>query len=92
MALAFVFLGPLPIIPVDTILSLVQAMVGFFAFGYASVVVSSFGRAQTSALNLGYLDDISTYIMISGELAAYIQYTQQHYPNTGVQYQMFTIT
>ena len=72
MALAFIFLGPLPIVPVDTILSLVQAMVGFFAFGYAAVVVSSFGRAQTSALNLGYLDDISTYLMISGKSLPYI--------------------
>ena len=72
MALAFVFLGPVPFIPVDTKLSLIQGMVGLVGFGYALVMVSSFGRAQSAALNLGYVDDINTYIMISGNLLIYI--------------------
>ena len=74
MALAFLFLGPVPFIQVDTKLSLIQGMVGLVGFGYALVMVSSFGRAQTAALNLGYVDDINTYIMISGKLLIYIQY------------------
>ena len=66
MATAFLFLGPVPFILVDTKLSIIQGMVGLVGFGYALVMVSSFGRAQTAALTLGYVDDIHTYIMISG--------------------------
>ena len=66
MAMAFIFLGPVPFIPVETKLSIIQGMVALVGFGYALVMVSSFGRAQTAALNLGYADDINTYIMISG--------------------------
>ena len=68
MAIAFVFLGPVPFIPVETQLSVIQGMVAMVGFGYALVMVSSFGRAQSAALNLGYADDLNTYIMISGSL------------------------
>ena len=67
MATAFLFLGPVPFIPLETNLSVIQGMVGLVGFGYALVMVSSFGRAQSAALNLGYVDDINTYIMISGK-------------------------
>ena len=66
MAIAFLFLGPVPFIPVETQLSIIQGMVGLVGFGYALVMVSSFGRAQSAALSLGYADDLNTYIMISG--------------------------
>ena len=67
MAVAFLFLGPVPFIPVETQLSIIQGMVGLVGFGYALVMVSSFGRAQSAALSLGYADDLNTYIMISGK-------------------------
>ena len=35
-------------------------------FGNALVMVSSFGRAQSAALDLGYANDTNTYIIISG--------------------------
>ena len=66
MAIAFLFLGPVPFLPVETKLSIIQGMVAMVGFGYALVMVSSFGRAQSAALKLGYADDINTYIMISG--------------------------
>ena len=43
-------------------------MVGLFGFGDTLVMVSSFGRAQSAALKLGYVDDINTYIMISSKI------------------------
>ena len=67
MAIAFLFLGPVPFLPVETKLSIIQGMVAMVGFGYALVMVSSFGRAQSAALKLGYADDINTYIMISGK-------------------------
>ena len=71
MATAFLFLGPVPFIPLETNLSVIQGMVGLVGFGYALVMVSSFGRAQSAALNLGYVDDINTYIMIAGKVYQY---------------------
>ena len=35
-------------------------------FAYSCMVVSSFSRAQSRVLSLGYQDDINTYVMISG--------------------------
>ena len=71
MSIAFIFIGPLPFVPVETKLSIIQGMVGLVGFGYALVMVSSFGRAQTAALKLGFADDINTYIMISGRPITY---------------------
>ena len=53
--------------PVATNLRLIQGMVGLVGFGYAMIVPSSFGRAQAAALNLGFDNDLNTYIMISGK-------------------------
>ena len=53
--------------PVATNLPLIQSMVGLVGFGDAMIVPSSFGRAQAAALNLGYENDLNTYIMISGK-------------------------
>jgi len=33
---------------------------------YAALVVSSFSRAQKRVLDMGFADDINTYVMISG--------------------------
>ena len=66
--MAFLFVGPVPFIPIKTKLSIIQGMAGLAGFAYASLVVSSFARAQRAAMNLGYADDIGTYIAISGIL------------------------
>ena len=63
---AFTFIGPIPIIPWKPDLKRVFGMVGLVGLGYATVMVSSFARAQKAAQDLGYQDDIRTYLMISG--------------------------
>ena len=68
MAIAFLFVGPVPFITIETKLSIIQGMAGVLGFGYAAIVVSSFGRSQRAAMKLGYNDDINTYIAISGNL------------------------
>ena len=68
MAIAFLFLGPVPFIAIETRLSTIQGMAALVGFAYASIVVSSFGRSQRAALKLGYADDINTYMAISGIL------------------------
>ena len=67
MACATLFLGPAPFIAFESNLLLIQGMIGLVAIGYALILVSSFGRAQSAALSLGYENDLNTYIMISGE-------------------------
>ena len=66
MATAFLYVGPVPFISLETSLSVINVMVALVGFGYGLVMVSSFGRSQRAALNLGFADDINTYIMISG--------------------------
>merc|ERR1740124_1881984 len=39
---------------------------GLAGLSYASLVVSSFSRAQNRVLQMGFADDINTYVMISG--------------------------
>ena len=66
MAIAFLFLGPVSFIPVETELSAIQGMVGLAGLGHGLLLASSFVRAQKGALTLGYGDNITTYLMISG--------------------------
>jgi hypothetical protein len=68
LAITFLFIGPVPFIYLETKLSVIQGMAGLAGFGYALLVVSSFSRSQKAALALGYRNDISTYIVISGKL------------------------
>ena len=44
-----------------------QGTIGIVGFGYALVMVSTFGRAQGAALRKGFKDDIDTYLLISGK-------------------------
>lgn len=72
MAVAFIFLGPIPFLQMEPQLNLIQGMVGLVGLGYAMIGTSSFCRAQATALKLGYEDNISTYLMISGNQIIYL--------------------
>ena len=41
-------------------------MMALAGLSYASIVVSSFSRAQNRVLQMGFADDMNTYVMISG--------------------------
>ena len=45
---------------------------GLAGLSYASLVVSSFSRAQNRVLQMGFADDINTYVMISGKKYFYM--------------------
>ena len=47
-------------------------MMGLAGLSYASLVVSSFSRAQNRVLQMGFADDINTYVMISGKKYLYM--------------------
>ena len=63
---AFVFLGPLPCLNIEPHANVIQGMVFLVGFGFGMVLCSAFGIVQTTAIKLGYEDDIKTYLMISG--------------------------
>jgi len=88
MAIAFLFIGPVPFIAIETKLSTIQGMAALVGFAYASIVVSSFGRSQRAALKLGYADDINTYMAISGILIIdFIEYAtmpENHFYNGAI--------
>ena len=44
-----------------------QGMMSLAGFAYSCMVVSSFSRAQRRVLDMGFADDINTYVMISGK-------------------------
>ena len=66
MAGAFLFMGPAPFFAIQPATFLIQIMIGIGGFGYALVMISTFTRAQKGALELGYAEDIETYLMVSG--------------------------
>ena len=68
LALGFIFLGPLPFLDIEPSVSLIQGVCGAVGIGYAMIGTSSFMRAQSAAMKLGFEDNIKTYIMISGHL------------------------
>ena len=74
LAVAFIFLGPVSFLPMEPQLNIIQGMVSLVGIGYAMIGTSSFCRAQAAALKLGYQDDISTYLMISGKKNYFLIY------------------
>lgn len=64
--LSFLFIGPLPFMLLEPYKSLIQGMMALAGIAYSCMVVSSFSRAQVRVLQLGFADDINTYVMISG--------------------------
>ena len=66
LALGFIFLGPLPFLDIEPQVSLIQGVCAAVGVGYSMGATSSFIRAHSAAMKLGYEDNINTYIMISG--------------------------
>ena len=48
----------------------IQAMMALAGFAYSALVCSSFSRAQKRVIEMGFSDDINTYVMISGGVDA----------------------
>lgn len=51
---------------VENKIILEKGMMALAGMSYAALVVSSFSRAQRRVLDMGFADDIHTYVMISG--------------------------
>ena len=68
LVLAFTFIGPLPFISIETSVPLATGCTALVGFSYALVMVSTFTRAQGSAVRNGFAKDTETSHLISGEL------------------------
>ena len=64
--IAFTFLAPLPFVPTNTAISVMNICTAVQGIGVALTNVSAFTRAQMAAQRLGFNQDLKTYIMISG--------------------------
>lgn len=64
--ITFTFVGPVSFIPIRPSEHLIQAMMALAGFAYSALVCSSFSRAQKRVIEMGFSDDINTYVMISG--------------------------
>jgi hypothetical protein len=72
MAVAFMWLGPLPFIPlkpdVDVIVPTVAVAAGL---GSAAIILSSFARAHETAIKAGFQNSLSTNIVVAGRKCFY---------------------
>jgi hypothetical protein len=69
MTLAFLFVGPVPFLQfVPTSTGLIQTSAASLSSGYAMIMVSTFGRAQSAAIRNGFEDDLNTYMFISSKI------------------------
>ena len=73
LAIAFVFVGPLSFLDIEPQVGIIQGVLVMVGLGYAMIGTSSFCRAHAAAIKLGYQDNISTYIMISGKCSNNIE-------------------
>ena len=67
MAVTFLLIGPVPFLGFEATVGSIIAMEGLVGIGFGMVAVSTFTRSQRAARQLKCGDDISTYMMISGE-------------------------
>ena len=68
IALSFMFLGPLPFLPLEPSVTLILVFMGVTSVGNAHIMVSTFARAQAAAIRMGFTKDIQTYLLISGTI------------------------
>ena len=66
LAVVLTLIGPLPFIPLEPSVPLVRGLMCLVGVGFALVMVSTFSRAQTAPIRLGYQRDLSTYLLMSG--------------------------
>ena len=71
MAFALLFIAPVPVINIEPSVGLIYGMITMGGIAYGLVLVSTFARAQGSAIRLGYTDDLPTYLLISGNILGY---------------------
>ena len=66
LAVVLTLIGPLPFIPLEPSVPLVRGLMCLVGVGFSLVMVSTFSRAQTAPIRLGYQRDLSTYLLMSG--------------------------
>ena len=62
----FTFIGPIPFISVTLTTDIIKVIMSVAGISYATLLVSSFGRAQYKILTYGYKNNVNTHLMISG--------------------------
>ena len=66
LIITFMFIGPLPVIPIEVGAKGILIIMAILGFSMGLVYVSSYKRAQVSAIRNGFPSDTKTYHLISG--------------------------
>ena len=66
LTVVLTLIGPLPFIPLEPSVPLIRGLMCLVGVSFALVMVSTFSRAQTAPIRLGYQRDLSTYLLMSG--------------------------
>jgi hypothetical protein len=75
VTISFVFIGPLPFIPMAKTLPTIITCIVVHAIGFAGILVSGFGMSHREAVAHGFPDGINTYALISGLWLVAIDYS-----------------
>ena len=63
---AFTFVGPLCFLPMEPTKRIIQCLLALVGLAHSTISCSSFARVHRQVIRMGFTDDISTYVMISG--------------------------
>ncbi len=66
MAVALLLVGPAPFIGLGVTKGLLYGCAAIIGFGYSQTMVSTFARANSAAMRLGFAADMKTYLLVAG--------------------------
>ncbi|KAG7163415.1 MFS-type transporter SLC18B1-like [Homarus americanus] len=66
VVVAFIFVGPMPFLPLETTIRLCIGALIIHGIGFGAVLVSTFTGAHRDVISNGFPDDLSTYGLVSG--------------------------
>jgi len=67
IAFSFLWLGPSPFFPFGPSVSFIVPSVAISGVGYATIIVSSFARAHSAAIEAGFANNIKTNMLVAGK-------------------------
>ena len=66
MAVAFLLVGPVPFLDLTSSKNVLFICAVLIGFGNGQTLVSTFSRANSSALRQGFASDMRTYLVVAG--------------------------
>ena len=68
MVITYLFIGPVPFLNIQPSVELIYVIISIGGTAYSIVIVSTLARSQGAAKRIGYIDNVLTTQLISGQL------------------------